>query len=154
MPQHGQDDPSDSLKLRFFIRSVDFDRFVEILIGAYQPDGSLVRLEPALFSREEETQTGAREPWLQLDQDTAPEFLQSMMDALWEHGVRPKDVGTAGHLAATKEHLADMRTMATKLLDRVLKEAHPTVSAIFDGKEQKAQVVCTGAETPVTIHTA
>jgi hypothetical protein len=43
--------------------------------------------------------------------------LQSLMDDLWALGVRPKDVGTAGHLAATQSHLADFRAIAAKILD-------------------------------------
>jgi hypothetical protein len=43
--------------------------------------------------------------------------LQSLMDDLWALGVRPKDVGTAGHLAATQSHLADFRAIASKILD-------------------------------------
>ncbi len=43
--------------------------------------------------------------------------LQSLMDELWREGFRPKDVGTAGHLAATQEHLKDMRAIVAKQLD-------------------------------------
>lgn len=43
--------------------------------------------------------------------------LQSLMDELWNIGVRPKDIGTAGHLAATKEHLEDMRAIAFSKLE-------------------------------------
>lgn len=39
-----------------------------------------------------------------------------MMDELWREGFRPKDIGTAGHLAATQEHLKDMRAIVAKQL--------------------------------------
>lgn len=42
------------------------------------------------------------------------------MDALWRFGIRPKDVGTPGHLAATQAHLADMRALVSKQLDVTL----------------------------------
>lgn len=43
--------------------------------------------------------------------------LQKMMDQLWALGLRPSDIGTPGHLAATTSHLADMRALVSKALD-------------------------------------
>ncbi len=43
--------------------------------------------------------------------------LQSLMDEMWREGIRPSDIGTAGHLAATQEHLKDMRAIVAKQLD-------------------------------------
>lgn len=43
--------------------------------------------------------------------------LQILMDELWREGFRPKDIGTAGHLAATQAHLADFRALVSKSLD-------------------------------------
>lgn len=40
--------------------------------------------------------------------------LQSLFNQLWELGFRPSDVGTAGHLEATKAHLEDMRSLVGK----------------------------------------
>lgn len=46
--------------------------------------------------------------------DTA---AQQLMDELWRCGVRPRDgTGSAGSLAATEKHLADMRSVAFGLL--------------------------------------
>ena len=39
-------------------------------------------------------------------------YGQEFLDALWREGYRPSDIGTAGHLAATQEHLKDMRRLA------------------------------------------
>jgi hypothetical protein len=48
-------------------------------------------------------------PTLQLDHQAA----QLMMDQLWNCGVRPSEgSGSAGSLAATERHLADMRKIA------------------------------------------
>ena len=44
------------------------------------------------------------------------EEAQVLMDDLWTAGLRPRDIGTAGHLAATQEHLKHV----SGLLDRVL----------------------------------
>lgn len=41
------------------------------------------------------------------------EEAQKLMDDLWECGLRPtQGVGSAGSLAATQQHLADIRTVA------------------------------------------
>lgn len=40
----------------------------------------------------------------------------SLMDQLWRAGIRPSDIGTPGHLAATQAHLADMRAIVAKNL--------------------------------------
>jgi hypothetical protein len=42
---------------------------------------------------------------------------QSLMDQLWQCGLRPTEgSGSAGSLAATERHLADMRTIVSKCL--------------------------------------
>lgn len=48
------------------------------------------------------------------------EALQSLMDELWNVGIRPADIGTAGHLAATQAHLADFRSIVSKTLEVAL----------------------------------
>lgn len=41
--------------------------------------------------------------------------LQSLMDELWNVGIRPTEgTGSAGSLAATERHLADMRALVFK----------------------------------------
>lgn len=48
-------------------------------------------------------------PALSLHRDDA----QQLMDALWDAGLRPSEgSGSAGSLAATERHLADMRAIA------------------------------------------
>jgi len=47
------------------------------------------------------------EPFLRMNQEQA----QQLLDELWTCGLRPRDIGTAGHLAATNKHLEDMRTL-------------------------------------------
>jgi hypothetical protein len=42
---------------------------------------------------------------------------QALMDQLWQCGLRPTEgSGSAGSLAATERHLADMRTIVSKCL--------------------------------------
>lgn len=47
------------------------------------------------------------DPLFTLEEDEA----QQLIDGLWAAGVRPKEIGTAGHLAATQYHLEDMRRL-------------------------------------------
>lgn len=54
----------------------------------------------------------APSPMITLWERDAPFALQSLMDALWQIGIRPSDIGTPGHLAATTKHLEDMRAIA------------------------------------------
>lgn len=62
------------------------------------------RLEPG---------TMAEQPTLRL----RPEDAQGLMDELWRVGLRPTEgTGSAGSLAATERHLADMRSVAFGLL--------------------------------------
>lgn len=56
-------------------------------------------------------------PMLSLSTTEAQEAFQSLMDELWREGFRPKDIGTAGHLAATQAHLADVRALVSKAYD-------------------------------------
>lgn len=60
-------------------------------------------VEPGVFS----------EPAALLDEAE----LQVLMDSLWDAGVRPRSVGSAGHLAATESHLKDMQKL---VFDRLL----------------------------------
>ena len=51
------------------------------------------------------------DPTLRLSRDSA----QELMDALWSAGLRPTEgSGSAGSLAATERHLADMRGILQK----------------------------------------
>lgn len=43
---------------------------------------------------------------------------QSLLDCLWQAGLRPRDIGTAGHLQATQKHLEDMRAITIGFLKK------------------------------------
>ena len=50
--------------------------------------------------------------------------MQQLMDELWRVGMRPSEgSGSAGALAATQHHLADMRTISHKLIEEMTKSA-------------------------------
>lgn len=44
-----------------------------------------------------------------------------LMDGLWQAGVRPSDVGTPGHLAATQAHLKQVSDILSQVLPRALR---------------------------------
>jgi hypothetical protein len=67
--------------------------------------------------RDPDTATDMMEPSVRVARREGDALLQSMMDQLWQLGIRPKDIGTAGHLAATQSHLADFRAIVAKTLD-------------------------------------
>lgn len=50
------------------------------------------------------------------------EDAQLLSNALWDAGIRPTQAnGSAGQLQATERHLADIKEISGKLLDKVLK---------------------------------
>lgn len=57
------------------------------------------------------------EPLLRIDRQDPG--LQGLMDNLWQLGIRPRDIGTPGHLAATQAHLDDMRKIVFPMLEKV-----------------------------------
>jgi hypothetical protein len=52
---------------------------------------------------------------LRLDLEAAAE----LMDSLWAAGIRPREIGNAGQLAAVERHLEDMRALIFAKLDVV-----------------------------------
>lgn len=99
---------------KFFISRNPFGA-VEIYFGARLSDDKTISAEPVQMKvRDAESGLGIDRdaPMLTLFERDAEVALQSLMDQLWAAGVRPADVGTAGHLAATTKHLEDMRAIA------------------------------------------
>ena len=62
----------------------------------------------------QEDEYTAPEPLFKLDHEEA----QTLMDALWDCGIRPSEgMGSAGQLAAVQNHLKDMQKIAFAYLD-------------------------------------
>lgn len=74
-------------------------------------------VEPAVIRRLEATDSGCYiEPVLRLDDTGA----QQLMDELWRCGLRPSEgSGSAGSLAATERHLADMKSVSVAALKKL-----------------------------------
>lgn len=63
----------------------------------------------------------SKEPTLELDSDEFRDFMQAMVDAAWNMGIRPSGVNDLDNtLEATRYHLEDMRALSGVL--RKLKE--------------------------------
>jgi hypothetical protein len=102
------------------VESAGYGRFVNVYISV-ESRNDAERVVPALplqFGEPvEPLSAGAfEEPTMRLNLRDA----SKLMDALWNAGIRPsRGVDEPGALAATKEHLADMRTIATAALRKV-----------------------------------
>ena len=83
---------------------------VDLHIAVRYENGRLDLAAPLTLERLTEDQVRvARPPCVTLPIEAA----QSLMDELWTAGLRPSEgTGSAGSLAATERHLADMRTLA------------------------------------------
>jgi len=63
------------------------------------------------------------EPTFALQEDEA----RALMDALWNAGLRPTNVGSAGQLHATEQHLRDMRQIVAGTLAKLGVDVHTPV---------------------------
>jgi hypothetical protein len=87
---------------------------VSIYYGLESTDGPKAFALPVELKEFSEDSPERPKPMLVVESAAA---LQSLMDELWKEGIRPSDIGTPGHLAATQAHLSDMR----KLVEGTLK---------------------------------
>jgi hypothetical protein len=80
---------------------------MQVLISHNQPrNGGIFVAEPLTFRPLESFEIP--EPQLDLNDSEA----QSLMDQLWQCGIRPTEgTGSAGAMAATQSHLADLRRL-------------------------------------------
>ena len=86
---------------------------VDFYITNRQPDGSRRVITNMVYETIEEAVAFPRAPiWVTMDN------AKKLMDDLWNAGVRPTEMSeTEGALAATKEHLKDMRDIAFRSIN-------------------------------------
>lgn len=85
-----------------------------IRFGVFHEDNRIALAQPVTFVTQEAGGAGMHtEPMLT---DISEQGLQTLMDSLWNVGIRPSDIGTPGHLAATQAHLEDMRKIVQQVL--------------------------------------
>jgi len=93
----------------------------EIRFGIKYPDGSVATAQPVTMKRFGPDEMADNQPMMMIEAGRdADAAFQSLLDSLWQLGFRPSDIGTTGHLAATKEHLNDMRKLVAKSYEIVL----------------------------------
>jgi hypothetical protein len=81
---------------------------VDLLIVERQWGESKIRRVVSALTVKDVTEGDFLEPSLRLTRDAA----QQLIDNLWQCGLRPSEgTGSAGALAATQEHLKDMRRL-------------------------------------------
>lgn len=84
---------------------------VRVLIEEPGMDGQRRVVEPMQLTLKEVQRGDYCEPTMQLDAMAA----QSLMDALWEAGLRPTEARYPNdHVNALRDHLADMRKLVFK----------------------------------------
>jgi len=94
-------------------RKNGFGSHIHIAVMGYNRDGSIN--VATKLDVEKMPEGSILDPLLQIDVNQA----QRLMDDLWECGIRPSEgSGSAGSLAATERHLADMKKIAFSLLER------------------------------------
>lgn len=93
-------------------RDIRFGGGIQLRVAEERPDGKLAVWTAITV----EVRDGGDyvPPLVQLKEANA----QALIDELWRAGLRPSDIGSAGHLAATKLHLEDMQAIAMALLRR------------------------------------
>lgn len=88
-------------------------RQVEMLFILKDQDRNIAYAKPLTVERPDDNSLSYSEPTVRLDMEAA----QDLIDALWRCGLRPTEGhGSAGQLAATERHLADIRKIAFKKL--------------------------------------
>lgn len=93
--------------------AVPWERRIQLLITQEDERGNMYAAKPVAF--EECGENELQEPTVKIDFDAA----QQLMDELWRCGLRPAEGrGSAGAMAATENHLADMRTITMALLKK------------------------------------
>ncbi len=99
-----------------------FGSFLHLYIHGRTPGGAVILAEP-LSLRTIPPEDAILEPLPTLSIDKAE--AQSLMDSLWNLGVRPTDGhGSTGQLAAVESHLAHTSALLAQVLPTVLNQAN------------------------------
>ncbi len=106
-------------KLDIYAELHNFGRRIDLHIAkAYEPDATVIKVATPLtyVDVDRDVMNSGEQPAISLNIADA----QSLMDGLWKCGLRPSEgSGSAGSLAATERHLADMRQISLDLLKLV-----------------------------------
>lgn len=101
---------TDLFRMKFYAERALHLGGIALHAGIESRKGTPIILQPAEAKQLEGDESQlAQPPFLVITYEEA----QMLMDELWTCGIRPTEgSGSAGSLAATERHLADMRTIA------------------------------------------
>lgn len=106
-------------RINFDIRREDYDRHFSLRGWSRLEDNRVVALQPV----ERIVYELGDAPPCPVSMELSKEDCQSLMDALWDAGIRPSaGQGSAGQLAAIQDHLSDARSMLTKVTDALIEQ--------------------------------
>ncbi len=108
-------DYDKSIEFQIRARRTDFSQRDGVQLYATQTQGGEIYIAQQL----EFKSTGTKDRYQALASflTISSNEAQRLMDDLWDAGLRPSEgTGSAGSLAATQKHLADMRTIVFKQL--------------------------------------
>lgn len=95
--------------LRFHAGREFLRNTIAIHLADERPNGQVMVAQPVVFSPPVDDSVMFTDPMLRMPVASA----QNLMDELWSAGLRPTEgAGSAGSLAATERHLADMKAIA------------------------------------------
>lgn len=95
--------------LRFHAEREFLRNTIAIHLANELPSGHVAVAQPVVFTPPVDDGVMFTDPMLRMPVASA----QNLMDELWNAGLRPSEgTGSAGSLAATERHLADMKTIA------------------------------------------
>jgi hypothetical protein len=94
----------------FFARQGFLTDSISLYLRERPGDGSTLFAAPAqMVAMSSDPRVGGSDPFVRITYDEA----QRLVDELWQCGIRPSEgTGSAGSLAATERHLADIRNVA------------------------------------------
>lgn len=97
-------------EIEFYAQNTNWYDRIELFGRARSTDGKMTMFEAIVLESlpADEAAAMRAEPFVVIDRVEA----QTLMDTLWDCGLRPSEgMGSAGQLAAVKNHLEDMRRL-------------------------------------------
>lgn len=106
-------------RTHFSIHREDFDRFYSLKGWKRLDDNQVAAMQPVTLT----THKWNDAPPCPAAMELTKEECQSLIDALWDAGIRPSaGQGSAGQLAAVQDHLNDTRSLLTKVTDALIEQ--------------------------------
>ena len=111
-------------RVHISVRNNTFGFGIGLLVHTVGQDGEVSKIATNVSFADvtDDMRNMVWEPTLEIDRENA---AQSLMDDLWNLGVRPTSEGTSGQFAAQKAHLEDIRKVAFAALKKTGVEITP-----------------------------